>query len=227
MLKHPKHPLNPPLQVVFATIPINNTCPKQVSIAMKYHNHRPRHRKDETHRQPHIKVHAVKPVLTGPSERSPKICFQDSLNAGRKYCRMLTQKEDQNCFLRLIIAVHKSKYCKITCRGSFVICNVTYICRSPDLLWIFFGKRSKWLWSGNTTITYRRQPCGTARKSHSTITRHQEDKPSKATSPLFPIKMIAILEWTQSNVQQNIEQLQTPTMGATINKKSTTTEQPP
>ena len=53
---------------------------------------------------------------------------------------------------------------------------------------------------------------------------HQEDKLSKAISSLFPIKMIAILEWTQSNVQQNIEQLQTPTMGVTINKKSTTTE---
>ena len=38
-------------------------------------------------------------------------------------------------------------------------------------------------------------------------TRHQEDKLSKATSSLFPIKMIAILEWTYSNVQQNIEQL--------------------
>ena len=52
----------------------------------------------------------------------------------------------------------------------------------------------------------------------STITRHQEDKLSKATSSLFPIKMIAVLEWTKSNVQQNIEQLQTPTMGVT--KKS-------
>ena len=31
--------------------------------------------------------------------------------------------------------------------------------------------------------------------------------------------MIAIQERTQSNVQQNIEQLQTPTMGVTINKK--------
>ena len=30
--------------------------------------------------------------------------------------------------------------------------------------------------------------------------------------------MIAILERTQSNVQQNIEQLQTPTIGVTINK---------
>ena len=29
----------------------------------------------------------------------------------------------------------------------------------------------------------------------------------QATSSLFPIKMIAILERTQSNVQQNIEQL--------------------
>ena len=29
-----------------------------------------------------------------------------------------------------------------------------------------------------------------------TITRHQEDKLSKATSSLFPIKMIAILAWT-------------------------------
>ena len=36
--------------------------------------------------------------------------------------------------------------------------------------------------------------------------------------------MIAILEWTLSNVQQNVEQLQTPTMGVTTNKTSTTTE---
>ena len=58
---------------------------------------------------------------------------------------------------------------------------------------------------------------------------------SKATSPLFPIKMIAILEWAKSNVQQNIEQLQTPTMGVTTRtqntevtiNKSTTTEPPP
>ena len=44
---------------------------------------------------------------------------------------------------------------------------------------------------------------------------------------LFPIKMISILERTKSNIQQNIEQLQTLTMGVTINKKSTTTEPPP
>ena len=57
-------------------------------------------------------------------------------------------------------------------------------------------ENSMWIWSGNTTITNRRQPHGTVRKNRSTITRHQEDKLSKATSSLFPIKMIAILEWT-------------------------------
>ena len=57
--------------------------------------------------------------------------------------------------------------------------------------------------------------------------RQQEDKLSKSTSSLFPIKMIAIPEQTQRNVQQNIEELQTPTMGETTNKKSTTTETPP
>ena len=41
---------------------------------------------------------------------------------------------------------------------------------------------------------------------------------------LVPIKMIAILEWPQINAQQNKEELQTPTMGVTINKKSITTE---
>ena len=39
--------------------------------------------------------------------------------------------------------------------------------------------------------------------------------------------MIAKLERTHSNVQQNMEQAQNPTMGATINNESTTTEPPP
>ena len=60
-------------------------------------------------------------------------------------------------------------------------------------------------------------------KIHTTITRHQEDKLSKATSYLLPIKIIAKLEWTQSNAQQNIEHLQNPTMEETINNESTTT----
>ena len=36
------------------------------------------------------------------------------------------------------------------------------------------------------------------------IMRHQEDKQSKATSSLFPMKMITKLERTQNNAQQNI-----------------------
>ena len=32
-------------------------------------------------------------------------------------------------------------------------------------------------------------------EEHTTITRHQQDKVSKATSSLFPIKMIEKLEW--------------------------------
>ena len=57
--------------------------------------------------------------------------------------------------------------------------------------------------------------------------RQQEDKQSIATSSLVPIEMIAKLELTQSNAQQNIEQLQNPTKGATLNNESTTTEPPP
>ena len=53
------------------------------------------------------------------------------------------------------------------------------------------GHEKLWVWPGNTTITNRRQPHGTARKSHSTTTGHQEDKLCKATSSFFPIKMIA------------------------------------
>ena len=39
--------------------------------------------------------------------------------------------------------------------------------------------------------------------------------------------MIAKLEWTQSNAQQNIEQLQNPKMGVKTNNESTTTEPQP
>ena len=77
----------------------------------------------------------------------------------------------------------------------------------------------------NTTFTNCRQTRGIVRKSNTTITRHQEDKQSNQVS--LPIKMIAMLEWTQSNTQQNIEQLQNPTMEVTIDNESTTTEPPP
>ena len=74
----------------------------------------------------------------------------------------------------------------------------------------YFDIENRKVWSGNTTITYCRQTHGITRKSHTTIMRHMEDKQSKAASSLFPIEMIAKLEWTQSNAQQNIEQLQNP-----------------
>ena len=76
------------------------------------------------------------------------------------------------------------------------------------------------MWSGNTTITNCKQTRDILRKSHTTILRHQEDKQSKSTSFHFPIKMIAKLEWTQSNAQQNIEKLQNPTMEVTINNET-------
>ena len=53
----------------------------------------------------------------------------------------------------------------------------------------------------------------------------RQTKQSKQLSR--PIEMIAKLEWTQSNAQQNKQQLQNPTMGVTINNESTTTEPPP
>ena len=54
--------------------------------------------------------------------------------------------------------------------------------------------------------------------------RHQEDKQSKATSSLFPMKMIAKLELTQSNAQQHIEQLQNPSKGVTNNNRMSALE---
>ena len=77
------------------------------------------------------------------------------------------------------------------------------------------------------SITNCRQTRGIVSKNHTTITRHQEDKQSKAASSLFPVEMIAKLEWTQSNAQQNIEQVQNPTIGVTINNELTTTEPSP
>ena len=62
---------------------------------------------------------------------------------------------------------------------------------------------------------------------HNNLTRYQKDKESKAASSLFLIEMIAKLKWTQSNTQQNIQQLQNPTMGVTINNESTTIEPSP
>ena len=73
---------------------------------------------------------------------------------------------------------------------NFLLLISFYLCT------FIFLKNSKWVWSGNTTSQTADNPHGTARKNGSTTPRHQEDKPSIATSSLFPIKMIAILEWT-------------------------------
>ena len=59
-----------------------------------------------------------------------------------------------------------------------------------------------------------------------TVTRRQEDKQSKATSSIFPIKMISKLEMTQSTAQQNMRHTQNPRNGSNnkqrINNKSAT-----
>ena len=92
---------------------------------------------------------------------------------------------------------------KILLSGTAALNGSLEQLHGTELEWKYFfwnscmeRKNSKWVWSGNTTITNFRQPRGTARKSRPTITRHQEDKLSKAISSIFPIKMIAILEWT-------------------------------
>ena len=76
---------------------------------------------------------------------------------------------------------------------------------------------------------YHNHTLSIVRKSQTTITGHQEYK--KAKQPGYqlslPIKVIATLEWTQSNAQQIIEQLQNPTMGVKINNETTTTTEPP
>ena len=81
--------------------------------------------------------------------------------------------------------------------------------------------KSKWLWSGNTTITHCRQTNGAARKNHRTRTgtKHQEDSQSKATNDLFPIKMIAKLD-TNDWITKREPSTESPqTMGTTMNQQ--------
>ena len=79
------------------------------------------------------------------------------------------------------------------------------------------------------------------RKYHNQILQtnplHRDEKPpniySKTIIPkhtrfLFPFNMIAKLEWTQSNAQQNNDKHIIPkTMGSTLKNISTTTKSPP
>ena len=75
-------------------------------------------------------------------------------------------------------------------------------------------------------------------KPQTTPRHHEEEPPNHHETPGRQTKQsnqhpppstktTATLEWTKSNAQQNIEQPQTPTMGVTINRKSTTTEPSP
>ena len=68
------------------------------------------------------------------------------------------------------------------------VCDIISI--FPYSKWL---KNSKWVWSGNITIKNCRLTQCTARESHTTITRHQEDKLSKATSSLS-----SQLSWLQN-----------------------------
>ena len=128
----------------------------------------------------------------------------------------LTQSHIQ-CLALHCMATQKERLCRLYKKN----CHWNSSCPAEYIL----KKTSKWVWSEKTTITNCRQPRCIVRKSHTTITRRQEDKQSKATSSLslslslFPINMIAKLEMTQSYAQQNIEQLQNPTIGVTMNQQ--------
>ena len=56
------------------------------------------------------------------------------------------------------------------------------------------------------------------------IHKTSERKQSKASSSLYPMKIIAKLEKTQSSAHRNMEKTQGPTIGATFTNESTPTE---
>ena len=127
-----------------------------------------------------------------------------------------------------------SMYHQVT--SVFVTQLMYHICRKSALRWTdtpgqcsYYSHIYKSKWVHNHTLQTNPRNCEEkALKSHrtTTATRHQEDKQRKATSSLFPIKVIAKLERTQSIAQQNIEQTQSPNDGSNINNRSTTTEPP-
>ena len=65
--------------------------------------------------------------------------------------------------------------------------------------------------------------------NHKPLNRHETPgRQIKQSNQLsFPLQDDCNTRMDISKLQQNILQLQTPTMGVTINKKSTTTEPPP
>ena len=101
-----------------------------------------------------------------------------------------------------------------------IFLTLSVVCR------IFIPKVSEY-YQEIITITQHRPTQGTMRKSHRTftVTRHPKDNKSKTASSLFLFKMIAKLERTQSNAQQNRDKHRTPRpSGSTPNNGSKTTE---
>ena len=71
----------------------------------------------------------------------------------------------------------------------------------------------------NSTAEYTRKATPYARIKHDVLILLY------TTSSLVPIELITKLEWTQSNAQRNVEQLQNPRKGVTFKNDLTTTEQ--
>ena len=74
------------------------------------------------------------------------------------------------------------------CLTTFIIKLVASICSCPSLikLYLFANPADCFPWGNWYRIRIVATTYGTARKSHTTIKRHQEDKLSKATSCLLP-----------------------------------------
>ena len=92
-------------------------------------------------------------------------------------------------------------------------------------LWLYMEKTIK-QWT-NIVSEYDQEMPQSQTADTPMAPRGRATQQSRDTRKTNKAKQIAKLEWTQSNAQQNIEQLQNPTMGVTIDNVLTTTEPPP
>ena len=109
------------------------------------------------------------------------------------------------CVLCLFLAV---SWLGLKCVRGYVMVILTYFqiviltyfqiknIQLKNRIDFFLVSKGNGVWSGNTTITHCKPTHGTARKGNRalTVTRHQEDNCSRATSYLYRIKIIAGLE---------------------------------
>ena len=107
------------------------------------------------------------------------------------------------CYIRILVAVTLN-LCLILTKLYSNVC---------------FDKRKQVSISVNNTITQCRITHNTEEPQNYSNYK-TPGRQSKATSSLYPIKMIAKLDRTQSNVQK-MEQTQNPTMGAIISSETT------